>query len=113
MLKTLCDGTLVYCQNNDIFNIINQAYDNQQKLNTSSKFKAGTIVKVTASMNQLIKYYMSTGETDLQAKNHAILILAAKTGEILGATKCTEGMFYTLEMETEPMAFLPESFLSY
>lgn len=113
MLRTLCDGTLAYCQNDDVFNIINQAYANQQKLNASSKFRAGTTVKVTASMNQLIKYYILTGETDLQAKNHAILILAAKTGEVLGATKCIEGMFYTLEMETEPMAFLPESFLSY
>lgn len=113
MFKTMCDGTLAFCENSDVLDIFNNAIYEQQKLNASAKFRPNTTVKVIASRNQLINYFMSTGETDLQAKNHAILILAAKTGEVLGATKCTEGMFYTLEMETEPMAFLPESFLSY
>ena len=110
IFKTMIDGSIA-CGPNDVLNLYNDTITKQMNLNNSAKFKEVSYVEVIATVDELKAYYMSCGETDINAKNHAFIILANKIGLVLGAVKCTEGMFYNIEFETEPFAFLPEKFL--
>jgi len=108
--KILCDGTLAFGPL-DILNLVDDAFLEQKKLNAKTKFHPGEIVEVTATIKDLTNLFIKAGDKPLVAKNQAIVILGNKTGEVLGATICDEGTFYTIEMETIPMCFLPENFL--
>lgn len=108
--KILCDGTIAFGPL-DILNLVDEAFLEQKKLNSKSKFHPGEKVEVIASIKDLTNLFVKAGDTPLIAKNQAMIILGNKEGEVLGATICDEGTFYTIEMETIPMCFLPENFL--
>jgi len=91
-----------------------QVFANQHQLDNSVRFKPGDKVKVTVSFRELVRYFMTCDETDKQAETHALQILGKaeyNVGTNLGATKCDEGIFYTIEFPLVPMEFLPEDFL--
>lgn len=113
-LQQMPDGTYA-CRPSVVLNLFEKVIVDNMQLNESAKFQPDETLKVTASYEQLEAYYMTTGETDRQAKTHALQILGkpgCNIGTNLGATQCEEGMFYTLELPLIPMEFLPEEFLS-
>ena len=113
-LQEMPDGTYA-CGPDVALNMLKQVVQDNMQLNANAKFKQNELVKVTASYNELEAYYITTGETDKQAKTHALQILGKpgyNIGTNLGATKCDEGMFYTIELPLIPMEFLPEDFIS-
>lgn len=113
-LTQMPNGTYA-CGPETALNYFKEVIEDDMKLNNSAKFKQDETIKVTASYEELEKYYMNAGETDIQAKTHALQILGKpeySIGTNLGATKCDEGMFYSLELPLVPIEFLPENFLS-
>ena len=80
-------------------------------LDKQSKFHPNGKVEIIASIDNLIDYFKLTGEKDMEAKNHAFIILGNKIGTILGASIFNNQKFYSIEMETEPLILLPECFL--
>lgn len=114
VMRQMCDGSYAYGPS-EVLHAFNKSIAQQDALNASSQFPPGTNVRVIASLDELTAYFESgdNGEPHLKAKSHAMIILGNGTGEVLGTTDCPEGRFYTIEMETEPMVFLPETFLTF
>lgn len=117
-LRQMPDGTYA-CGPDVVLNEYKKVVVNQMNLDANAKFHPNEKVRVTASFNELVNYYMSANETINQAKTHALQILSKgfdteeyDVGTVIGATQCDEGMFYTLELPLIPMEFLPESFIS-
>ena len=106
----MADGTIAYGPG-FVLEMLNNSIMNQMRLDASAKFTPGTIVEVTASIEQLTSYFLNSGERPMEARNHAYIILGNKTGEVISAHDFDEGRFYTVEFETEPMCILPEKFL--
>ena len=111
--RTMPDGTIAFGPN-IVLDMFEAVIQDNVVLNRNAKFKPGEMVKVTAGFDELIDYYMNTGETYKQAQTHALQILGREgynVGENIGATKCEEGMYYTLELPLIAMEFLPEKFI--
>lgn len=117
-LTQMPDGTYA-CGPQVALNVFADVISNQMQLDANAKFKPNEKVRVTASFDELVNYYATANETINQAKTHALQILGKgydleqyDVGTVIGATKCDEGTFYTIELPLIPMEFLPEDFLS-
>ena len=94
---------------------LGQAIENQHQIDANAKFGRDEQVQVTASFEELVNYYMNSGEKYNEARTHALKVQGRpgyNVGTNLGATKCDEGMFYTVELPLVPMEFLPERFIA-
>jgi hypothetical protein len=113
MHRIMPDGTIAFGPS-VVLDLFEEVLRENVELNNNAKFQPGSMVQVTASFDELVNYYMSVGETDRHAKTHALQILGRKgynIGENIGATKCEDGIYYTLELPLIPMEFLPERFV--
>lgn len=117
-LKQMPDGTYA-CGPDEVLNEYKKVVTNQMQLDANAKFHPNEKVRVIASFDELVDYFLSCNETLNRAKTHALQILSKgfdteeyDVGTIIGATQCTEGMFYTLDLPLVPMEFLPENFIS-
>lgn len=117
-LVQMSDGTYA-CGPDEVLNLYNDTVKQQMQLDANAKFHKNEKVKVTATFDELVAYYMTSQEPIGEAKAHALKILSKgfeteeyDVGTVIGATKCDEGMYYTLELPLIPMEFLPEEFIS-
>lgn len=97
-----------------VVDVIQEAFNNQHKVDANAKFQPEEKVVVSASFDELTNYFATVNETITQAKTHAMSIKGMQgydVGTIIGATQCDEGMFYTVELPLVAMEFLPENFL--
>ena len=111
--RTMPDGTIAFGPQ-IILDAFEDVIQKQIDLDANSKFKPEECIKVTADFEDLVNYYVSSGETVYEAKEHALKIIGKEgynIGTIIHATKCDEGMFYTLELPMLIMEFLPEVFI--
>lgn len=112
-LQLMPDGTYA-CGPDVALNMFADVIKDNMQLNAGARFKPDEKVKVTVGFGELKQYYLASGETNIDAETHALQILGRpgyNIGTNLGATKCEEGMFYTIEFPLIPMEFLPEDFL--
>lgn len=94
--------------------LLKQTIADQHQLDNVARFHPGDQVKVTASFRELVDFFMQYKETKNEAETHALQILGKEgynVGTNLGATKCDEGIFYTIELPLIPMELLPGDFL--
>lgn len=108
--KKLTDGTIAYGPSL-FLNMYDDLIKNQLQFENTVKFKTNSTVEVIASLKELTDYFLQSESSYISAKNHALIILGNKTGTVLGCNNFDEGIFYTIEFETEPMCLLPEKFL--
>lgn len=112
-LQLMPDGTYA-CGPQVVLDKFSEVITDNMKLNAGARFKPDEQLKVTVSFAELKKYYLASGETNIEAETHALQVLGRpgyNVGTNLGATQCEEGMFYTIELPLVPMEFLPEDFL--
>ena len=112
-MQQMPDGTYA-CGPSVALDIFADVITDNIQLNAGARFKPDEKLKVTVSFNELKQYYLASGEKNIEAETHALQVLGRpgyNVGINLGATKCEEGMFYTLELPLVPMEFLPEEFL--
>lgn len=110
--RTMVNGTAAYCENEEMLNLLNDIFQNQMDFEAKAKFKVGEQVKISASLPELIDYYMEDGVYSyVGAKREALLLLSQENVTVIGAMPDVNGVFYTMESEDISMIFLPERFL--
>lgn len=111
--RTMPDGTIAFGPS-IVLDAFQDVIQKQIQLDEDAKFHPDEKVQVTASFDDLVNYYVGSGETMHEAKEHALKIVGREgynVGTIIHATQCDEGMFYTLELPMLIMEFLPERFI--
>ena len=108
----MSNGSIAYGPS-EFLDLFDSNIRQQMNLEQNVKFKPNSKVKVIVSVEELTQYFLKDEPSYMSAKNHALIILGNQVGTVIGANKFDEGLFYTIEFETEPMCLLPEKFLSY